>query len=128
MSIYNSPFRHYSLADILKYIHFTFEHPHAIGKIALLLNCKNYVSYFINTIFILLYSILLAPTGKRLERQDLFDLMASMMMNQAGTLTPSELERIKWTENEIQLNNLTSANSSQFMIDVIFLLLIHNVI
>jgi len=50
------------------------------------------------------------------------------MTNQAGNLTPSEMERIKWTENEIQLNNLTSADGSQFMIDVNCLLSFHNII
>ena len=43
--------------------------------------------------------------------------MASLM-NRAGPIIPSEMERIKWIENEIHLNNLTSANGSQFMIDV----------
>ncbi len=63
------------------------------------------------------YCWIVSPEWKNLERQDVLNLMVSMT-NQAGNLTPSEMERIKWIENEIHLNNLTSANGSQFMIDV----------
>ena len=47
--------------------------------------------------------------------------MASMT-NQASTITSTEMERIKWIENEIHLNNLTSANGSRFMAAVYYLL------
>lgn len=63
------------------------------------------------------YYWILSPDWRNLERQDVLNMMA-IMMNRAGTITPSEMERIKWIENEINLNNLTSAKNSQFMATV----------
>lgn len=52
-----------------------------------------------------------SPDWKNLERQDVVDVLTSMM-NRAGSNIPGGMERIKRIENQINLN---TTNDSQFM-------------